>query len=63
MVVSESDLGPISLLVISFSTNVGITQPSGSNRYFRLVMYGLGTWVDNWIFKVQVYPDCIHLLL
>ena len=35
-------LCPIGLLVISFSTNVGITLPSGSNWSFKLVMYGLG---------------------
>ena len=63
MVVFESDLGPIRLLNISFFTNVGITQPSGLNRSFRLVIYGLSTWVDNWIFKVQVYPKSIHFLL
>ena len=40
-------LGLIGLLVILFSTNVGITQPLGSNRSFRLIMYGLGTWVNN----------------
>ena len=27
-----------------------------------LVMYGLGTWVDNWTFKVKVYPDYIYFL-
>ena len=62
MVVSDNDLCPIGLLVISFSTNVDITHPLGSNRSFWLVMYDLVTWVDNWIFKVQVYPDCILLL-
>ena len=43
----QSDLGPISLLIILLSTNVGITQPLGSNRSFRLVMYGLVIMVDN----------------
>ena len=43
MLVSESDFGLIGLLVLSFSTNVGITQPLGLNRSFRLVMYDLGT--------------------
>ena len=43
----QNDLGPIGWLVISFSINVGITQPSRSNRSFRLVMYGWRTWVDN----------------
>ena len=42
----QIDLGPIGLLIILLSTNVGITPPSGSNRSFRLVMCGLGTWVD-----------------
>ena len=36
----QSDLGHIGLLVILFSTNVGITQPLESNRSFELVMYG-----------------------
>ena len=36
----QSDLGPIGLLVILLSINVGITQPSRSNRAFRLVIYG-----------------------
>ena len=36
----QSSLGPIGLLVILFSTNVGIKQPSESNRSFELVMYG-----------------------
>ena len=39
----KPELGPIGLLVISFSTNVGITLPSGSNRSLRLVMCGLGS--------------------
>ena len=38
----QSDEGPIGLLVISFSTNVGISLPSRSNRSSRLVLYGLG---------------------
>ena len=41
------DIGSIGLLVILFSTNVGITTLSGSNRSFRFVMYGLGFWVGN----------------
>ena len=48
------------MLAILFSTNVGITPPSGSNRSFRLVMYGLGLWVGNWTFKAQVYPICTN---
>ena len=36
----QSDLGPIGLLIILLSTNLGITQPSGSNRSFRIVIYG-----------------------
>ena len=39
VVLFQSDLGPIDFLVISFSTNVSITQPSRSNRSFRFVMY------------------------
>ena len=40
MVFFKGNLGPIGLLVILFSTNVGITQPLESNRTFELVMYG-----------------------
>ena len=36
----QSNLSPIGFLVILFSTNVGITQPSLSDRSFELVMYG-----------------------
>ena len=38
----HSDFGPIGLLFILLSTNLGKTPPLGSNRSSRLVMYGLG---------------------